>query len=82
MSEYIDRDKIFAIWRSNPEPVSMESLAAAIHQTPAADVTEVRHGYWWDVGSLSCRCSECGCKANRESAYCPNCGAKMDKEEA
>lgn len=32
---------------------------------PAADVVEVRHGYWYDCGSLSCRCSKCGCKNNR-----------------
>jgi hypothetical protein len=34
-------------------------------------------GMWYDVGSLSCRCSECGCKANKEYSYCPNCGARM-----
>lgn len=43
------------------------------------DVAPVRHGYWFDAGSLSCRCSECGGKSNKESAYCPNCGAKMEK---
>lgn len=34
--------------------------------------------YWYDVGSLSCRCSKCGCKNNRESKFCPNCGAEME----
>ena len=38
---------------------------------------EQKTGYWFDVGSLSCRCSECGGKSNRESRYCPNCGAWM-----
>lgn len=38
-----------------------------------------RVGNWFDVGSLSCRCSECGGKSNRESQYCPNCGAKMEE---
>lgn len=38
----------------------------------------VKHGCWEDVGSLSCRCSECGCKNNRETRFCPNCGVKMD----
>lgn len=37
-------------------------------------------GYWFDVGSLSCRCSECGCKNNKESNYCPECGAYMKGE--
>ena len=41
----------------------------------------IHHGYWWDKGSLSCRCSACGCKNNKESAYCPNCGAKMSDKE-
>lgn len=40
-----------------------------------------KHGHWYDAGSLSCRCSECGCKSNNESPYCPNCGSKMDGKE-
>ena len=40
-----------------------------------------RHGHWIDRGSLSCRCSECGCKSTYEFAFCPNCGAKMDEVE-
>lgn len=42
MADYIDREKIFSIWRSMPAPASVTSLAAAISQTPAADVAEVR----------------------------------------
>ena len=42
--------------------------------------SEKRKGYWFDVGSLSCRCSECGCKNNKESTYCPECGAYMKGE--
>ena len=44
----------------------------------------INHGYrkqnegeWYDKGSLSCRCSMCGGKSNKESRFCPNCGAKM-----
>ena len=40
--------------------------------------SEERHGRWFDRGSLSCRCSECGCKSTLELAQCPACGAIMD----
>ena len=52
-----------------------------LNSIPTADVAPVRHGTWTDIGSLSCRCSECGCKNNRTTLYCPNCGARMDKED-
>lgn len=35
-------------------------------------------GRWFDIGSLSCRCSNCGGKNNRESKFCPNCGVRME----
>lgn len=38
MAKYIEREKIFSIWKSIPAPASVVSLSAAIHQTPAADV--------------------------------------------
>lgn len=41
------------------------------------DVVEKKRGEWFDVGSMSCRCSNCGCKANKEYSFCPNCGADM-----
>ena len=44
------------------------------------DVQEVKLGHWEDVGSLSCRCSECGCKSPKEYRFCPNCGAKIEGE--
>lgn len=49
----------------------------ATDRTEPLDVAPIRHAHWFGVGSLSCRCSECGCKNDRETAYCPNCGAKM-----
>ena len=39
------------------------------------DVVERKKGEWFDRGSLSCRCSNCGCKANKEYSFCPNCGS-------
>lgn len=44
----------------------------------AAASKKERHGYWFDIGGLSCRCSMCGCKNDRVRPYCPVCGAKMD----
>lgn len=38
---------------------------------------KVKHGEWFDKGSLSCRCSNCGCKSSKESKFCPECGADM-----
>ena len=87
MVDYIDREKIFSIWRSMPAPASVTSLAAAISQTPAADVVEARHGRWEMVpynGVYDIRCSSCGyCPGIRfySSNYCPNCGALMREIE-
>ena len=68
----------------NPDLVRYRLVQAIIENmptlTPPNEWVEVRHGYWYDCGSLSCRCSKCGCKNNRETAYCPSCGACMDKE--
>ena len=52
-----------------------------IIDAPAADVVERKKGKWYDVGSLSCRCSECGCKSEKASSFCPNCGAIMLVED-
>lgn len=54
-------------------------IKAWLEQIPAVQ-PEQKIGRWFDIGSMSCRCSECGCKNNRESRYCPNCGAKMESE--
>jgi len=58
--------------------VSPESVIRVIESIPAVDAAPVMHGRWYDKGSLSCRCSCCGCKSNKEYNYCPYCGAKMD----
>lgn len=56
-------------------------ILGKIDIAPAVDAAPVKHGKWEDAGSLSCRCSECGCKNGRETRFCPICGAKMDLEE-
>lgn len=39
------------------------------------------HAHWFDRGSLSCRCSNCGCKNTEESYHCPHCFAVMDEDK-
>ena len=89
-AEYIDRNKIFSVWRSMPDPASVDSLMPAIFQIPLADVAPVRHGRWltWEEkfpkrkpprdSALGVFCDRCGNHADNMSDYCPNCGAKMD----
>ena len=87
MKDYIEREAALAICEKEyNERIKMAdwcgdtvawNIGGAIKGLPAADVAPIRHAHWFDVGSLSCRCSGCGCKSERETAYCPNCGAKM-----
>lgn len=84
MKEYIERAALkreLAPYEENDFSQQMDVMLAIVDAQPAADVVEVRHGTWTDIGSLSCRCSECGCKNNRTTPYCPLCGARMDKED-
>lgn len=90
MAEYIEREAAQKVAErygcTNGATLGIHSgladcIASEIEALPAADVAPVRHGRWYDKGALSCRCSECGCKSNRESNYCPNCGALMKEAE-
>ena len=49
-----------------------------LRELPPADVNHMVYGKWFDVGSLSCRCDQCGRKNDKETPFYPNCGAKMD----
>jgi hypothetical protein len=85
--EYIDKEAFIAfIYRGHLrapwEPCFTENdVVEMVKAFPAADVRENVRAHWYDVGSLSCRCSVCGCKSNRETAFCPNCGARMGGAE-
>lgn len=89
MAEYIERGMTIEAFENGDADVIEEhgdgcdfgfgirNIKDTLNAIPAADVAPVRRGSWFDVGSLSCRCSECGCKNGRETPWCPNCGAKM-----
>jgi hypothetical protein len=92
--EYIEKNRLILCmndWMLQNAPVKAgddttraDTILDAIkmvEDSPAADVRENVRAHWYDVGSLSCRCSVCGCKSNRETAFCPNCGAKMGGAE-
>lgn len=56
----------------------LDGIENALYCINNADTVDpAKHGKWEDKGSLSCRCSECGCKSPKEYPYCPNCGAMM-----
>ena len=91
MSEYIERGAL------DSKAVYMHGFGKnkyvplkAIQQASAADVVEVKHGWWVDkqtgaYGQWQSWCSVCGkhsgiggVESSRHKPYCPKCGAKMD----
>lgn len=63
----------------------LKEIAATQDKPGCVEIAEERQekeqkkvGHWTDRGSLSCRCSECGCKSTVETDICPVCGAKME----
>ena len=54
-----------------------------IKEAPAADVVEVKHGYWIDHHSGGSFCSACKrwVPYSHHPKYCETCGARMDKED-
>ena len=89
--EYIEREALIAEYdrvHKGPAGGARKLMVDAL----AADVVEVRHGYWIDkptgaYGRMQSWCSACGkhsgiggIESNRHKPYCPNCGAKMDEE--
>ena len=78
MTEYIKReDAIETFYTATGDGDKADWAVGVIKSIPSADVVERKRGEWYDRGSLSCRCSNCGCKANKEYSFCPICGADM-----
>lgn len=94
---YIDRDKllkdisegvVFTVRSGKPsaEIRGANKVIDRIKNAPAADVVEVKHGYWIDnEEDFWVICSACGIEYLDEQmdiidnfSYCPHCGAKMD----
>lgn len=57
----------------------LKLLLEKIENAPAADVVEVLHGRWEQVGSIipMYECNQCH-SFSLGGNFCPNCGAKMD----
>lgn len=84
ITEYIEKEKLkeaLCPYSDTNYAQDMETILRIVDEFPAADVAPVKHGKWFDKGSLSCRCSNCGCKSPKEYDFCPNCGVKMDFEK-
>ena len=82
MDEYIKReDAINLLWLFADE--SCASVVSDFESIPAADVVEVRHGYWIDHHSGGSFCSACErwVPYSHHPKYCETCGARMDKED-
>jgi len=67
-------------WGTPDERWRPESEYGAMLKALPSAQPERKKGRWYDAGSLSCRCSECGCKSPKEYSFCPNCGADMGGE--
>lgn len=94
MKEYIERAAVHDLVKSLPKyhmfsydrtegmiGINPDDVDFGVDKIPAADVVEVRHGYWRYSDGL-CYCSECGeIPQCFDPDYCPHCGARMDKED-
>lgn len=88
MDEYISRNALLQTHAEN-KPLNWTDTEAEIQAVndwaafnslvesiPAADVAEVRYGYWKDNTNGTFTCTACGGRASKMN-YCGHCGAKM-----
>lgn len=85
MKKYIDTDELKKsfIYQEDAEYArwTLSGILGEIDDIEAADVQEIRHGYWvYEKGDCFPKCSVCGQYHGTlyEHYYCPVCGAKMD----
>jgi hypothetical protein len=95
MAEYIDAKYLFKCntcthcrnGRCNTYCDHFECYTPDLNLIHAADVVEVRHGYYEKYDdSEFCYCSECGNPSATDDnvswhGYCPVCNAKMDGKD-
>ena len=83
MRKYIDADKLWnrLISVSENDWVGFDTIDEVLSGMPAADVAEVRHGRWEQVGDNTYRCSVCGEISCCNSPFCSECGANMVSED-
>lgn len=93
MTEYIKKSDVLAypIRRQSYDKANgnarfingVESVMEFVEGLPAADVAEVRHGYWIDHHSGGSFCFACKrwVPYSHHPKYCETCGARMDEED-
>lgn len=87
MSDYISRAAVEEVLEkaqiiSDGENCGYCTQDINITAIPAADVEEIKHGYWIvDICTGKLQCSVCGddVSCDNKSLYCPNCGATLDE---
>ena len=84
MKEYIAREaaikELCQVSAPTPsESYIVEKCIDKLDNMSAADVVELKHGYWKDNHNGTFTCSECNGKSSKMD-WCGRCGAKMDGE--
>jgi hypothetical protein len=85
MAEYIEREALMKRLDVSPLFSNIrdggffikDGVLDIVQKQPAADVVEVRHGYWKDNRNGTFTCSVCGGQSSKMD-WCGRCGAKMD----
>ena len=90
MPDYIRRGAAIEQFEDSTSAIPEKLARIRIEEVPAADVVEVRHGWWiaknadgsWRVDTCSvCNKDTHYVRFAPEYDFCPNCGAKMDGKE-